>query len=162
MIGFSALGHMIRDGWPPLGSTFLARLAGAAVIGLGLAFITDWIVAGVLALAVLAGFYTDAKHGEANKGDWTAGIISGTTSLAPLAIVTACLAWSPWLALIVVVGVLKPIIWQLSWGLEPLRWRPWVPEWAEQVLEPTRIAALMWGAIVGAILLFVGVVHGHY
>lgn len=155
MIVFSALGHMIRDGWPPLGSTLAARVIGAAVIWAGLLIVTDWMAAGALALAILAGFYTDMRHGEANKGNWTAGIISGITSLVPLGIVASFLAWSAWWGLIVLAGVMKPIIWQGAWALDPGRYADMVPGWLAMVTEPTRVAAIIWGAWVGVLLLIV-------
>jgi len=157
MIFFSALGHMIRDGFPALGSTLAARLAGATVVFVGLLIVTDWMMAAASALAVLAGFYTDVQHGEANKGDWTAGIVSGCTSLAPVAVTAAALAFNVWWLLIVVLGVTKPLIWQAAWRLDPGRFAKRVPPWAVPITEPTRVAAIMWGAQVGVLVTTIGV-----
>ena len=155
MIFLAAIGHMVRDGFPALGSTHLARAAGAGFVFLGCWLITDFLASAVLGLAVLAGFYTDQMHGEANKGDWTAGIISGCTSLAPLGIAASFLAWSPWWGLVVLGGLAKPPIWKWAWWLDPGRYADNVPAWAAPITEPTRVAATIWGAWVGAILLCV-------
>lgn len=152
---FTALGHMVRDGWPALGATLAARLAGGALAGLGAWCVTDWLPAAVLGLAVLAGFYTDQLHGEANRGAWRAGIISGCTSLVPLAAAAAGLALDPLWLLIVAAGTLKPPIWRAAWALDPLQFRSDVPQWAAELLEPTRVAATIWGALVGVLLLIV-------
>lgn len=152
MIAFTAIGHMIRDGFPALGSTHAARLAGGAAVFLGLWIVTGWVEAAILAAAVTAGFYTDAQHGEANRGNWVAGTISGCTSIAPLAVAAAGLHMNLWWLLVLVVGALKPPIWQAAWAIEPYRWRVWVPEWAEPLFEPTRVAAVAWGVTVGGVL----------
>lgn len=157
MIFFSAIGHMIRDGWPKLPSTFLARLAGGVAALIGALLITDWMAATVLGLAVWAGFYTDAQHGEANKGDWTAGIISGCTSLIPLAVSASALNLTLWWMAIAVVGVVKPLLWQAAWWLDPGRFADRVPSWAVPITEPTRVAAIMWGAQVGVLVTIIGV-----
>lgn len=149
---FVALGHMIRDGFPALGSTFAARMAGAAVVFVGLLFVADWMMAAALALAVLAGFFTDMRHGEANKGDWADGIISGCTSLVPIAMTAAALHFSLWWLFIAVLGVLKPLIWQAAWRLDPGRFADRVPTWALPLTEPTRIAAVGWGVMVGVVV----------
>lgn len=152
MIFLSAIGHVIRDGFPALGSTHLARLAGATVVGLGLLLFTDWMTAAVLGLAVLAGFYTDMQHGEANEGDWTAGIISGCTSLAPIAAAAIGLHMSPWWLAALGIGAVKPLIWRAAWLLAPLQLYTSVPQWVADLLEPTRVAAAAWGAVVGGVL----------
>lgn len=152
IVWLTALGHMIRDGWPPLGSTFLARLAGASVVGLGLLLFADWMTAAVLGLAILAGFYTDMQHGEANKGDWTAGIISGCTSLAPLVVAAAGLHMSLWWLAALGIGAVKPLIWRAAWLLAPLQLYSSVPQRVADLLEPTRVAAAAWGAVVGGVL----------
>ena len=148
----AALGHMIRDGFPALGSTLAARLAGAAAVFAGLLFVADWMMAAALALAVLAGFYTDMRHGEANKGDWTAGIISGCTSIAPIAITAAALHFNLWWLFAISIGGLKPLIWQAAWRLDPGRFADRVPAWAAPITEPTRIAAAGWGIVVGVVV----------
>ena len=155
MIAFTALGHMIRDGFPALGLTLLARLAGGLAVTAGCLLLSPWPAALVLGLAVYVGFYTDMQHGEANKGDWTAGTISGCTSLAPIAAAAAGLHMSPWWALIVLGGIVKPPVWQLAWALDPGRYAGMVPGWLARVTEPTRVAAIIWGAWVGVLLLIV-------
>lgn len=151
IVWLTALGHMIRDGFPALGSTHLARAAGGAVVFAGAWVFAPLPLAIILAAGVWLGFYTDALHGEANEGNWFAGIVSGCTSILPLTILLAA-ALSAWWLFVLPLGVLKPLIWQAAWAVEPLRWRVWVPEWAERIFEPTRVAAVAWGVLVGGVL----------
>lgn len=160
MIGFSALGHMVRDGFPALGSTLAARLAGAGLVFLGCWLITDYLASVALAIAVGAGFYTDMQHGEASRGDWTAGVISGCTSLTPLAAAATGLHMNLWWLAIVLAGLAKPPIWQLAWWLDPGRYADDVPAWAAPLTEPTRVAAIIWGALVGVILVIIAITGG--
>lgn len=154
---FTALGHMVRDGWPKLPTTFLARLAGGLAAAIGAWCITDWMMAAALGLAVLAGFYTDLRHGEANRGAWVPGIISGTSSIAPIAVTAAMLSLNPWWLGLAVAGVAKPPIWRAAWWLDPGRFASRVPAWAAPLFEPTRVAAILWGVLVGALITVIGV-----
>lgn len=151
MIGFSAIASIIRDGFPALGSTHAARATGGLVVLAGAAIFMPLPLAIVCAAGVWLGFYADMKHGEANQGDWTAGIVSGCTSLAPLAVLLA-IAVSVWWLFAIALGVAKPLIWQAAWALDPGRFASRVPAWAAPLTEPTRIAAAMWGALIGLVL----------
>jgi hypothetical protein len=155
VIAFTTLAHVIRDGLPALGSTHLARAAGGLAVTAGGLLFFPWPTALVLGLAITAGFYTDMRHGEANKGDWRDGIISGCASLTPIAAAAVGLHMSPWWALLVLAGLAKPPIWQLAWRLDPGRFTKRVPAWAAPLAEPTRVAAIMWGALVGGLLIIV-------
>lgn len=152
---FTGLGHMIRDGWPKLPRTFLARLAGGAAVTAGCLAVADATLALILGSAVFAGFYTDMRHGEGaladDWADWRDLAISGVTSLGPL---IAAAAWlvSPWWGFGIAAGLLKPPIWIAAWELDPGRFAKLVPAWAAGLTEPTRIAAVAWGALVGVLV----------
>lgn len=148
-----ALGHMIRDGIPPLGSTHAARGLGGFCCILG-GFLLTWDWCGVLlGAAVYAGFYSDMLHGEGHRArGWKDVLplsVSGMTSLAPLAL-AAALAVNPWLGLIVLAGAIKPPVWFAAWRL-PVKWSgdP------EGVWVPTRVAAVTWGAVVGVLIVII-------
>ncbi len=157
MIGFSAIGHVIRDGVPALGQTWLARATGGLAVTAGCLVLFSWPTALVLGLAVYAGFYTDMQHGEANKGDWRAGVISGCTSLAPLAAAAAGLHMSLWWLGVVATGLIKPLVWQFAWWLDPGRLLNVVPMWAMPLTHPTRVAAIIWGAWVGVLVTIIAI-----
>ncbi len=158
MIAWSAIAHLVRDGFPALGSTHLARFAGGAIATAGAWTLTDLHMAAVLGSAVWAGFYTDMQHGEANEGDWRPGIVSGVSSLAPLAVAAAVIV-APWWGTVAALGLIKPPIWRAAWALNPARIRrqDWYPLWAFPLAEPTRVAAMAWGALVGATIVAIGV-----
>lgn len=136
-VALFALGHVVRDGWPALGSTHAARALGAAFCGFGAIATTrfPWASSAVW-LGVWLGFYLDQKHGEGqNAGtavnswlvDYGYLTLSGVTSV--LLIVALRLFFeSLWPAVAVLaVGVLKPVIWfgclhGIPDGYVPTRW----------------------------------------
>jgi hypothetical protein len=159
-IALFAAGHMVRDGWPGFKpmlsgligtrwewvyhlSTQWARISGAAICGLGA---WSWLVFA----GILAGYYFDMKHGEGQGPDDTWGdtwtnlpflALSGITSLIPLTMLSVVfLGANHWP--LVFVGLAKVVIWPLAWNLVNPRWG-WF--W-----EPTRIAAMSFGAAIGA------------
>lgn len=147
-IALCAIGGLVRDGMPPLGSTHAARGLGGFLCVLG-GFLTTWDWTGaLLGFAVYLGFYTDCWHGEGMQArDWEdAGYlaVSGLTSLLPLAVASWWLDGAWWVAL---VALAKPAIWFTAWRL-PVKWS----HDPEGFLVPTRIAAVTWGALVGGIL----------
>ena len=133
-------GHVFRDGWPGTGSTQTARIVGALICGIGAAVATTPHVAVVVALGVLLGFYLDQKHAEGQQArDWVdAGFLalSGISSLAPLALLLS-ISHSPLDIALMFVGAVKPAIWFGAWRL-----------FSDAV--PTRVAAGVFGAVVGA------------
>jgi hypothetical protein len=147
-IALCAAGHLVRDGWPPLGSTQLARLAGAFLCFAGALEVQPhgWHAA-VIAGAVYAGFYADSRHGEGNEANSWRSIgflaLSGVTSLGPLAL-TAALVVKGSAGFLCLAGLTKCAIWPLCWWVKPDRWLPGV--------YPTRVAATLFGAVVGAIV----------
>lgn len=147
----SAIGHAVRDGAPPLGSTHAARGLGGFCCVLG-GFLATWDWAGVLfGAAVYAGFYADMLHGEGHRArgwmDVPYLLVSGLTSVAPLAL---CAGWLYGVYWVAAIGVLKPIIWFTAWHL-PIKWS----EDPEGFWVPTRVAAVTWGAVVGAAIVIV-------
>lgn len=161
-----AVAFLVRDGYPRIvDGTQMPRLLGVlwCIAAAGLAF-PGW--EGVLVGAALgAGFWSDMLHGEGHRargwGDVPELIVSGATSLAPLALAlginpSALLAgyWIPDLqacVIVVIFGVVvKPLLWFGAWRL-PL---PWNPE-ATAFLHPTRLASLAFGACVGALIAFI-------
>lgn len=170
-VALFAFGHLVRDGWPPFKetlmglhapawivslSTQLARVTGALLCGLGVFFVAlGWYPAVLIGAAILAGFYTDTKHGEgqqAGKGDnrWWSDVaylsLSGVTSMIPL----AALAWvyADWTCTFAMlsVGLAKPPIWFVAWRVVPVRPGRW--------LSPTRAAAMAFGAVIGGVVLW--------
>lgn len=166
------IGHLVRDGWPPwresldaigrarwpswlqraTNPTQLARIAGALWCTAGAALLHTWGDSLLIGAAVLTGFYTDMKHGEGQGPDDTRAhtwhnapflLVSGLTSLLPLALLAHWLHWSLWPP-VLAWGALKPSIWFFSWWLSPNRWWGW--------LYPTRLAAMLFGALVGVII----------
>lgn len=159
-------GHIVRDGWPSykmmLGglvggrlewlyhlSTHLARVSGAVLCGIGGGLVGGWSFGAMAGTAVLAGFYIDMKHGEGQGADTTASYaylaLSGVTSIAVL---VGLLAWlgNPWLSLWLLAGFTKPPIWILAWKYLRNIQATW--------FQPTRVAAGVFGAVVGAIIAF--------
>src|SRR4051794_38402009 len=119
-----AFGHVIRDGWPALGSTHAARALGAVLCGLGAGLATASVIDGAaIGAAVLAGFYLDSMHGEGQQArDWRdlrPLVVSGLTSVLPLAVALIFLR-SPWCALLLLVGLVKPGIWFAAWRVPAL------------------------------------------
>jgi YHS domain-containing protein len=141
----AAFAHLTRDGTPSLGEnrTFLARLLGTGILAFAGYLAGEWLGA-AFGLAVGVGFWTDQKHGEGqNARDLTDGLwllCSGVTSLLPLAV--AFLLAGHWRTalLTTAVAALKPPVWFLAWRF-PVK------------LYPTRIAATVFGALVGLLLL---------
>lgn len=140
-----AAGGLVRDGTPSLGTTHGARALGAFLCGLGALVATgNFIVMGIAFLGILAGFYTDQKHGEGQQARdiedaaWLA--VSGFTSLVPLCVLAVVLL-SPWCALVALAALTKPAIWFACWRVFK----------ADTVSfsQPTRVAALVFGFVVG-------------
>lgn len=157
-IGLFALGFLNRDGFPATGETQLARFVGAAWCAAGASAVLPPSLAFAVGLAIWLGFYTDQKHAEGQQArDWKdAGYLalSGVTSLAPLALVGAWLFGLPYLAL-ALVGPAKVPVYFAAWRLfgeneNGQRVPPF--GWA----QPTRIAAIVFGAVVGAAVSVLG------
>lgn len=144
-----AFAHVIRDGWPPLGSTLYARLSGTCFCLLGGLLASFSWVGLASGLAVGIGFWTDMKHGEGARAqdniDLEYLFISGITSLAPLILLLAIVI-SPWMLLLSLAAFKKPPIWLCAWKWESLVLRDWY--------VPTRAAALTWGVWVGLLVFF--------
>jgi len=141
-----AAGHMVRDGYPATGSTQLARALGAILCGVGALAVSSLSVSAMVGAAILIGFYTDQKHGEGqNARGWRDSaflLLSGVTSLVPLAASVAAIRFNPAAFYLLLVGFAKPPIWFVSWRVAPTGPHIW--------LVPTRLAAMVWGAAVGA------------
>lgn len=157
-----AIGYLIRDGFPALGSTHLARLAGGLwCIAAGALAWAGWHGC-LLGLAIYAGFYSDMEHGEGHRARGWVDVpplaISGVTSLLPLALVMGLnppallhgFLMPDWLAAGVVLAaglLLKPVIWFAAWEFPyPV---------GHRLLQPTRMAAIDFGAVIGALIVFV-------
>jgi hypothetical protein len=147
-IALCAWGHVVRDGFPATGSTQLARLAGAFLCFAGALEMQPhgWHAA-VLAGAVYAGFYADARHGDGQGADNWRSIgflaLSGVTSLGPLALIAALVVKGS-AGFLCLAGLVKPPLWWSMWRLAPDRWWAWA--------QPTRIAAGVFGMVVGGLL----------
>lgn len=142
-ISLCALGHLVRDGWPILGSTHAARALGGFFCVLG-GFLLTWDYTGALmGLALYMGFYADMEHGEGQRTRGWMDVpylaVSGVTSLLPLAAASWWL-YGPWFALVALAGLLKPPVWFAAWRTVPIDW------------QPTRIAAVTWGALCGGLI----------
>jgi hypothetical protein len=142
-IALFAIGHLIRDGFPATWSTHLARALGAFFCLAGASAVLPIFPAAGVALAILAGFYFDQKHGEGqNARGWRDACylaISGFTSLVPLA--AASVVYDGFFPVwIVFAAALKPPIWFIAWRF------PIDNRWA----QPTRVSAILFGAAVGA------------
>lgn len=148
-IGLFALGFLVRDGFPATGETQLARGVGAFWCMAGAAAVLPPSLALAAGLAIWLGFYTDQKHAEGQQArDWKdAGYLalSGVTALLPLAFVAAWLFGPPYLTL-ALVGLAKVPVYFAAWRTVPER------GW----LQPTRIAAIVFGAVVGAAVAYLG------
>lgn len=174
-------GHVFRDGYPSTGHTNLGARPGGAFLCLLGALAAAWGAgtslwhASAFGFAIYAGFYADSRHG-AGQGmdkpiDWLWESISGLTSLLPLGLAAVLIfdasfevekmdiAWLAltvpvpmnvnvhWLspmALIPLAGLVKPPVWWLANYVRPDRW--W---W---FLEPTRVGAIVFGGVVGGLL----------
>lgn len=140
------IGHVIRDGFPSFGpgETTLARTVGglACAAGGGMMMFSLW---GVLAgLCVGIGFWTDHDHAEGQQArDLSDAFylgVSGVTSLLPLAIMLTAFHWPNLYNLLVLVfGLAKIPIWFGCWAFVP----------QGTVLQPTRVAAALFGVTVG-------------
>jgi hypothetical protein len=147
-----ALGHLVRDGSPPLGKTQVARYAGlvlcvmGAALAIGRVSPTWALVAG---LCVGIGYWLDQRHGEGQGADdWEDArdlAISGATSLALL---IGFMGWfaGEWAGVaLLLVGLLgKPALAFGAWCVVPAR------------LYPTRWFAGAFGAAIGAVLVILG------
>jgi hypothetical protein len=171
-VALFAWGHDVRDGNPGFKgmlaglvgtrwewvyhlSTHFARALGGALCGLGgLAIFGPTWAALACWLGIWGGFYFDQKHGEgqANQGfahDAPYLALSGLTSLLPLSILLGALyfvgAGLPReVFLVQSVGVVKVAIWPLCWRF--ISAGPGTRFW------PTRVAAILFGAAIGAFL----------
>lgn len=145
-----ALGHLVRDGWPILGTTHGARLLGGFLCMLGGFLLTFAWPTTLLGAALYAGFYADFHHGEGqrarNPRDALALAISGISSLAPLA-AAAYWALAPGAGWLWLAGLVKPAVWFAAWRL-PIGWS----RDPDGILQPTRLAAITWGACAGGLL----------
>lgn len=174
-IGLFALGFLNRDGFPATGETQLARFVGAFWCMGGAAAVLSPVAAFAVGLAIWLGFYTDQKHAEGQQArDWKdAGYLalSGVTSLTPLVVALStrfldggAAGWLVGLAFVVdlkvaaigaLVGLVKVPVYFAAWRLfgeneNGQRVPPF--GWA----QPTRIAAIVFGAVVGAAVSVLG------
>lgn len=146
-----AVGHLVRDGWPPTGNTnFGSRPIGGIFCIFGCMSVFGAVVGGLLGLSVLIGFWLDQKHGEGHRarswGDAGYLAISGITSVAFTTGVAAYMfGWAAFV--ILALGVIKPAIWNFYWHL-PFTWPN--PSW----WQPTRMSAITFGACFGGLLAF--------
>lgn len=160
IITFGA-GHLVRDGWPALGSTHLARLFGGLWCVAGAALLSPGWDGVILGAAVYVGFYADMEHGEGHRTrgwiDVQPLLVSGLTSILPLSVAVATRSWDiERLELVVDLPTLafalaKPAIWFACWRL-PAEW--WSDD-PQGLWKPTRAAAVTWGAIVGLAVVIV-------
>jgi hypothetical protein len=141
-----AAGSCVRDGWPSLGTTHGARALGALCCALGALCVFPLEHAAIIGGGVLAGFYGDQRHGEGQQArdlrDAGFLILSGVTSVLPLALLMGLVTWDARWAALIPVGVVKPLFWFPAWEIRPDRWHPW--------LEPTRVSAIAFGGALGA------------
>jgi hypothetical protein len=150
-----AAGGLVRDGWPATGSTHLARFLGGFLCGLGVLAICAPLSALTIGSAIWLGFYLDQKHGDGQSATgWRdAGflLLSGVTSLVPLAGVAWWLSGDPHGLLVLLLGLAKIPIWFGWWAIEGHHgerrmtgfW-PW--------LQPTRLSAICFYAAIGAVV----------
>lgn len=144
-----AAGYIVRDGWPATGYTNRgARPLGALLCGLGtFAVLLDWKLALYWTAAVLLSFYTDQKHAAGQNAktpmDFVWLTVSGVTSILPQILLGVVLFSNDFIALLAV-GLLKPIIWDICWSS--------IPETVGSWVQPTRIAALSFGALIGLVI----------
>jgi hypothetical protein len=145
-----AIGHMIRDGWPALGTTQGARALGAFVCFLGALLLFPLSVAALIGVSILLGFFTDVDHAQ-GQGPWNGTLtnlpyllISGVSSVTPLAILLSAWFMNPWYMALLAIGLVKPVIWFVSWAINPAQY------WS--FLQPTRVAAMTFGAVIGTVL----------
>ena len=143
------LGHVIRDGWPATGHTQLARLFGAAACGIGAYLYAGPLIGLAAGGGVLLSFYADQDHAEGqNAKGWRDAaylMVSGLTSVAPI-VVTMVYFIHFKAVFIMFVGFFKPVIWFTAWRIAPAS------------VAPTRLAAAVFGAAIGASL--VVLIHG--
>lgn len=175
-IALAMLGHMIRDGYPSfqeLEAPLLAstrwweraiyhtkRVQYMTLSGF-CCFLGAWAnhplrVAAVLGAAVLLGMFLDQKHAAGQGPDATWAelahnlrylAISGTTSIAWLACAVGYLGhdWRT-AAAVLASGLTKCAIWPAAWAAALDQRTGW---W---FLQPTRVAAMSFGAVIGALL----------
>lgn len=141
------IAHVIRDGYPSLGAgmTFFARLLGA-LLCVGAGYLAGQLWGAALGSCIGIGFWTDWHHADGQQArnwkdaGWLA--VSGISSLALFAIGSVVVHRAPVFALVGLAGLAKPPIWFLCWK--------YVPQ--GHVFQPTRVAAGVFGAVVGAAL----------
>lgn len=146
----TSAGHLVRDGWPPIGMTNLgSRPVGGLLCILGCIALFGWAIGGALGLSVFIGFWLDQKHGEGQRArNWEdAGYlaISGSTSVA----FATAVAWYfyGWPAFVLsAMALLKPLIWNFYWHGFSWPSAGW--------LQPTRMSAITYGAALGGLLAF--------
>lgn len=151
-VALMAVAHVVRDGLPALGRTFYARAAGAAlcVLAGGLAGLS-WQGA-LMGALIGAGFWADMKHGEGARArdlrDAAWLMLSGFTSVLPLAAGAGYMFGAALFSAVALIGALmKPAIWFAAWALNLQgRWRS---------AEPTRVAAGVFGALIGIVVVIV-------
>jgi hypothetical protein len=145
-VALFAAGHLVRDGVPVMGKTLAARYAGLVLCVMGAAVGMGTPLWGLLAgLATGVGYWLDQRHGEGQwPEDWRDArdlAISGITSLALLAVVLGFYVMWQYGVLVLLVGALgKPAIWFAARYFVPVR------------LYPTRVAAGVFGALVGLVV----------
>lgn len=142
-VALFAWGHVFRDGTPATGSTQLARAIGGFICFLGALAVLPLDFAAVCGGATWLGFYADQKHGDGQGANNWKSIgyltLSGVTSLLPLVLALVLWTANPKEAVFLIFGFLKPLIWFEAWLA--------VPRWT-----PTRIAAGIFGALVGLVV----------
>lgn len=147
----AAAGFVIRDGWPALGSTNLARLVGLVflVIAAGAAGLGPHQF--ILGVAAGLGFWADRLHAEGqqarNAHDDLMLLVSGLTSFVPLAAAFFYFHQFQFMWFTLGVACLKPVIWTLAWWA----WRR-AGESQSTWFVPTRVAAMALGVCMGALL----------
>lgn len=150
---FCALGHVVRDGWPPTGSTQLARVLGGLACAVGVFALgwADWWHPALYSAAILGGFWLDHDHAAGQQCNAPIDIlyllISGLTSVSAIGVVGYFMTAVPLAVPIAcaVAGVSKPFIWYGSYRAFPPG-KSWV--------APTRFAAGLFGALVGGVAVF--------
>ncbi len=157
-----AIGGLVRDGYPPLHSTHGARALGATFCLAGALLVLPWLKAVLVGLGVWAGFYEDALHaaGQGPDNTWISArhnlprlLVSGLTSVLPVALIGWWLIQERW-GFLEFAGLAKPVIWPVAWYILPksglTRYLILPPDYQESFFAPTRIAAMTFGAVIGA------------
>lgn len=140
------IGHVIRDGFPSFGpgETTLARTVGGLACAAGGSMISFSIWGALAGLCVGIGFWVDHDHAEGqqarNLSDAFYLAISGISSLIPLALMLLVWHWPNFYNLLVLAfGLAKIPIWFGCWAVVP----------QGPILQPTRVAAGLFGLTVG-------------